>query len=111
MTPATLLLLLGLRHYAYAVWPDHAAAWQILTAFVVIALVWRVCPHGWPRWIAAWWTVEELQVVVCTGWYAYRPWPVAEGDDICSSLIGADLGLLGAAVIAALIWRLTYKPC
>ena len=111
MNPAALLLLLALRHYAYALAPNHAVAWQMLGAAVLIVLVWRVCPPGWPRWIAAWWTVEEAQVIVCAGWYAWRPWPVAEGDDTCSSLVGADLGLIGAAVLALLAVRLsTYKP-
>ena len=111
MNPAALLLLLALRHYAYALAPpNHAVAWQILGAAVFIALVWRVCPAGWPRWIAAWWTVEEVQVIGCAAWYAWRPWEVADGDDTCSSLIGADLGMVGAAVVAALAWRVsTYK--
>lgn len=109
MTPALLLILLATRHYGYALFPDHAAAWNILTAAVLIVLVWRVCPPGWPRLIAAWWTVEEIMVVGCNAWYAWRPWPVAEGDDICSSLVGADLGLVGAVALAVLAWMLSVK--
>jgi hypothetical protein len=111
MNPAALLLLLALRHYAYPLAPtNHAVAWQILGAAVFIVLVWRVCPPGWPRLIAAWWTVEEALVIGCAGWYAWRPWPVEPDEDVCSSLVGADLGMVGAAVLALLSLRLsTYK--
>ena len=113
---AGLLMLLGVRHYGYALASpaDRAVIWNICGSLVMLALVWgpvvamrqaKVLPAMVGRLVlavAAWWTAEEIMVAGCDAMYLYDPWPVPDGADMCSSLTGADIGLMGSAVLAAL---------
>ena len=112
MTRAILLLALGvMRHYAYGVFPGalHAQVWNILGAVVMLALLWcLVAGQSWPVIaVAGWWTFEEAQVVICSTAYIIRPWEVPEGVDQCSALVGLDIGAIGIAVVAALLFKLS----
>lgn len=100
------LLLTGvLRHYAWELFPSALAydAWQATAAAVVLGLVVVVT---WGRWspavaiVVAWWAIEESLVFGCSVGQMVRPWPVAEGVEQCSALVGVKLGALGLFVVA-----------
>lgn len=108
---AATLAALAVRHYGYYLAPPELRGhvYNLLTAallFVAVALV-AVRVGGWLVWPAGWWLAEEMMIVGCTGWYLIAPWP--QTGDQCSSLVGADLALVGAAVVAALALKLTAR--
>lgn len=53
----------------------------------------------------AWWMAEEVMVIGCNAAFIVKPWVVPKGQDMCSSLLGLNLGLFGALVLAALAMR------
>lgn len=59
--------------------------------------------------LVAWWSFEELQVIICSAWYLVDPWPVPEGGAICSAKAGIDLGAFGILAVALLAWMSTCK--
>lgn len=106
MNGLCLLILLTIRHYGYAaVGGDPAIVWNMLGAAVTIVLVWEVSKPGWARYVALWWTAEELMTIGCNGWYLAFPWPIPAGQDMCSSLIQYDLGKVGTVVVTLLALR------
>ena len=102
---AALLLAVGaLRHYGWGMFPPEFAgmASKALGAVAILYLLWRLySPAWWP--LFAWWAWEEMQVVVCSAWYAVEPWTVAPGQAICSAKLGIDLGAFGIVAVAFLL--------
>lgn len=93
------------RHYLYDAWPPElrGLASKALGALSILTLVWLVISLT-PRWpaltgIALWWSVEEVQVALCSFAYMVRPWPVAVGQSICSARLDLDLGAIGIVVV------------
>ena len=109
------LLALGVTlHYGWAlVPPEHAAqVWNICGAVaraaLLIAVVRRIAhPVVWT--VATWWLAEEAMVAGCSAWFIVRPWPVVPGQAQCSSLLGLDIGTLGALVIMISVLYATAK--
>jgi hypothetical protein len=99
------------RHYGYYLAPPELRGhvYNLLTsAMLLIAVAWLAFQlRGWFVIPAAWWVAEEGMVVGCTSIYLVRPWPL--GGDQCSSLVGFDLSLIGAAVISAIALWLADK--
>lgn len=52
---------------------------------------------------------EELQVVVCGSWWLWRPWPVKQGDELCSSGLGIPLGSIGLVLLGMVAGELYSK--
>lgn len=113
-----LFMVCWIVHYGY----DHAShelrwhAWNMGGAFgrlLLLALVLIAWPGPATFAAAAWWAAEEVQVVGCGVAYALKPWPVAPGEDLCSSWVGvpplALVGLLVAAAGAFRFYRLTRQ--
>ena len=111
LSRADLLLLLAVgasRHYGWALGSDATAglASKALGAAAILyllAVVWEQTRAG--AAILLWWAWEELQVLTCTAWYMADPWPVAQGQAICSAKAGFDLGAVGILIIALLAMR------
>ena len=114
MPPWALLALLAVRHGGYLPFPpdQRAWVWNICGALVTLALLVSVLWHrrGAVLLIGAWWAAEEAMVAGCGTWYLLHPWPIAPGSDICSSLIGTDLGKVSALALAILAFAVRRQP-
>lgn len=69
----------------------------------LLAVVWEHTRAG--AAIFLWWAWEELQVLTCTAWFMVEPWPVAQGQAICSAKLGFDLGAVGILILALVLMR------
>lgn len=112
-----LLLVMGARHYLYDAWPPElrGLASKALGAIALLSLVWLVVslvPRSTPvTLVALWWSIEEVQVALCSFAFMVRPWPVAVGQSICSARLDLDLGAVGIVVIfwlALYVYRSLY---
>lgn len=106
-----MLLVMAARHYLYDLWPPElrGLASKALGALSLLTLVWLVHSLA-PRSsvltaIALWWSVEEVQVALCSFAYMVKPWPVPVGQSICSARLDLDLGAIGIVVI---FWLALY---
>lgn len=102
---AVLLVAMAGRHYLYDAWPPElrGLASKALGALALLILVWVVHSLA-PRSsaltaIALWWSVEEVQVALCSFAFMARPWPVQVGQSICSARLDLDLGAIGIVVV------------
>lgn len=109
---AVLLLLIGAaRHYGWGLVPTPMAglASKGLGGVAILALLWIVWRLSdgtrLVQLVVAWWVWEELQVVLCTVWFAIDPWRVLPGQPICSAKVGIDLGAFGILCVAWLLQR------
>jgi hypothetical protein len=112
---AVAMLALGfLRHYGWAVFAieDRGMASKGLGAVALLGMVWiayALCRSRLVLIVAAVWSVELLQTVICTAsWIFVAPWDVPEGVPICSAAVGADIGaftIVGFALVAYYIAR------
>lgn len=100
-----LLLVMACRHYLYDLWPAElrGLASKALGAIALLSLVW-LCVALAPRShlitaVALWWSIEEVQVALCSFAYMVKPWPVAPGQSICSARLDLDLGAIGIVVV------------
>ena len=100
-----LLLVMAARHYLYDLWPPElrGLASKALGALALLSLVWVVVALA-PRSttvtaVALWWSVEEVQVALCSFAYMLRPWVVPTGQSICSARLDLDLGAIGIVVV------------
>ncbi len=107
------LLLIGVsRHYGWDFFPAElkGMASKGLGGVAVLSLLWLLV---WSQKdaalipLAGWWSFEELQVIICSGWYMLDPWPVREGQAICSAKADIDLGAFGILAVAFLVWLST----
>lgn len=112
-----LLLVMGARHYLYDAWPPElrGLASKALGALALLSMVWLVvslAPRSTPvTLVALWWSIEEVQVALCSFAYMVRPWPVPVGHSICSARLDLDLGAVGIVVIfwlALYVYRSLY---
>lgn len=112
-----LLLVMGARHYLYDAWPPElrGLASKALGALALLSMVWLVvslAPRSTPvTLVALWWSIEEVQVALCSFAYMVRPWPVPVGHSICSARLDLDLGAVGIVVIfwlAIYVYRILY---
>ena len=105
-----LLLLLGVqRHYLWEISTQQSIVWNICGSIAILVLLWIVTAKFWSKtafFIALWWSLEELQTVVCSTVYLFRPWTIKEGEAMCSSLLGFDLSSIGIACVVFLLWTM-----
>ena len=111
MNALTLLAGGAVLHLGYAVVPIAAQplAWNALGAAARLALVlWVVYPVAAPGMAAvvAWIAAEELQVIVCNVAFAVHPWTIQPGQEMCSSLVGADMAKFAALAVIGLLAHL-----
>lgn len=105
-----LALLTGgaVLHLGYSVMPVDAQplAWNALGAAarlaLVLVLVYPIQAQIMGA-VVAWLAAEELQVIVCNTAFMVQPWPIKPGQEMCSSLIGTDMGKYSAVVVAGLL--------
>jgi hypothetical protein len=103
-----MLLIGATRHYGWALVPAELAgvASKGLGATAILALMWLVYHFaGGGRLllaVLAWWSFEELQVVLCTAAWAIEPWHVPEGQAMCSARAGFDIGAITVIIVAGL---------
>ena len=117
MNPLALLTGGAVLHLGYAVAPVGARpmVWNALGALarlaLVLALVYPVTAPGMAA-VVAWLAAEELQVVICNVAFAVRPWHIHPGQEMCSSLVGTDLGKYSAIVVVGLLaWLYPTNVC
>lgn len=102
---AVLLVALFVRHYAYDLWPpeQRGLAAKAMGALALVTLVWLAVLHVQRSLaiyaVALWFSVEEVQVTLCSFLYMRKPWPVQPGQSICSARLDLDLGALGIVVV------------
>jgi hypothetical protein len=73
----------------------------------MLILLWITALRYWSKpvfFISLWWSLEELQTIVCTSIFLIRPWPIKPGEAMCSSLLGFDLSSIGIACVVFLLW-------
>lgn len=101
------LLLLGAqRHYAWELSTQQALVWNVCGSVTILLLLWIVVWKHWTKlnlFVAGWWSLEELQTITCSTLFMWRPWPVPQGEAMCSSLIGFNLSSLGILCVALLL--------
>lgn len=100
---SALLLVGAVRHYGWALVPAEMAgvASKGLGAAAILALLLMLRPRGLAAAVAAWFAVEELQVLLCSALWMRQPWPVNEGQAMCSAFVGFDIGAVSLAIVAA----------
>lgn len=108
---ACLLAVLVLRHYGWDAAPEHLAGVAskglgALEALALLALVAYAFRHPAVWAVVAYGAWEHGQTAICTAAYMVDPWPVAPGEPMCSAAIGFELGSIGIAVAAALLFWL-----
>lgn len=111
---SALLLLVGAcRHYGWELASEDLAgvASKGLGAAAILCLIW-LCYHlaGGGKLVlavAAWWSFEELQVVLCTAAWAIEPWHVPKGKAMCSAKAGFDIGAITVIIVSALAVAVT----
>ena len=69
----------------------------------------RVAPDAPLAGVLLWWAWEELQVILCSAWFIFDPWPIDPGQAMCSAKLGFDLGALGVLIVAVLALRLNLS--
>jgi hypothetical protein len=106
---AGVMLLIGAaRHYGWDLVPANLAgvASKGMGAAAILALMWiAYYLAGGGRLllaVLAWWSFEELQVVLCAAAWAVEPWHVPEGAAMCSARAGFDIGALTVIIVAGL---------
>lgn len=104
-----LLLTLFLRHYAWRWVPaEHAGdTSKALGAVAALALLWLLsrelaATDRLARWALVLYAVHEASVMLCSTWFIFAPWPILQGQAMCSARIGFDLGALGLLLVAVL---------
>ena len=105
------LLLIGawVTFYAYEFAPAESKAevWNLggaigrMLLLVLVVLAHRSAPV---TAAALWWAVEDLQVIGCGAWWMVAPWPMEDGENQCSALVGVPLSLAGLSLGAVLAW-------
>lgn len=108
-----LLALGSTLFYGWALVPaEHQAqVWNICGATARVALlcfVLRYVPSWWVLAVGLWWTAEEMMVIGCSVAYIVKPWEIPDGQAQCSSLLGADIGKAGIAIVSGLALLLTF---
>ena len=111
---AALLLIGAWRHFGWALFdvPVRALVSKASGAAAIACLlliVWRIAGTRWMAPILLWWAWEELQVVLCSTWFIFDPWPVPAGQAMCSARVGFDIGAAGVLIVAVLAFRLTLQ--
>ncbi len=110
-----LLLLGAARHYGWELFPQELKGMASkglggITVLVLLWAFWWQCKESLLLPLFAWWSFEELQVIVCSGWYMLDPWPVLDGQAICSAKAGVDLGAFGILAVSLLVVLSTCQP-
>jgi len=107
VNPLGLLSLAVAKFYGWTIVPPQYAAdvWNILGGVATICLLVALTrkERGLTLAVVGWWGAEELLQIGCSAWYMVKPWPVALGAAQCSSLLGYDLGKIGAAWAALML--------
>ena len=102
---AVLLVVMAARHYLYDLWPPElrGLASKALGALAILSMIWLavwLAPRSLPvTLVALWWSIEEVQVALCSFAYMLKPWPVATGQSICSARLDLDLGAVGIVIV------------
>ena len=107
-----LLVIMALRHYGWRWVPvEHAGlASKALGSVAALVLLWLLSGYRRPgdeiaRWALILYAVHEASAVLCATWFIFSPWPILQGQAMCSAKIGFDLGALGLLVVAVLASR------
>ena len=104
-----LLAVMALRHYAWRWVPaEHAGdTSKALGSVAALALLWLLSGYRSPEDKLAFWAlllyaVHEASAALCATWFIFAPWPILQGQAMCSAKIGFDLGALGLLLVAVL---------
>lgn len=104
---ALFLVLIWVRHYAWAQFPAEMQgdAWKIGSALAILtlmAIVWRGHKSALLIPFILLLAFEEIQVILCSAWWILEPWTVLPGYSKCHSGTGFDLGAIGILAMAVL---------
>jgi hypothetical protein len=81
-----------------------ATAALVMLALIASAwrdrLVWAACGYG---------AVEYGQTAVCAAAYMHTPWPIQQGQPMCSAWAGADVAFFGLTVAAIVTYCLAWS--
>ena len=104
-----LLAAMALRHYAWRWVPaEHAGlVSKALGSVAALALLWLLSGYRRPAdklafWALVLYAIHEASAALCATWFIFDPWPILQGQALCSAKIGFDLGALGLLLVAAL---------
>ena len=107
-----LLVIMALRHYGWRWVPvEHAGlASKALGSVAALVLLWLLSGYRRPgdeiaRWALILYASHEASAVLCATWFIFSPWPILQGQAMCSARIGFDLGALGLLLVAVLASR------
>lgn len=115
LVAAVVLAAVLTRHYGWGfVSPESAGvvskmmgAIASIVFLALIAAAWKrsrivmlACAYG------AW---EYGQTALCSAAYLVKPWPVAEGQAMCSAWVGWDVGFVGLLFAAYVAHEASYQ--
>lgn len=106
---AAVLLLGALRHYGWDLFPYgmKALAAKGLSGVATLGLL-ALVVYAWRSrmvlLVATWLAWEELQVVLCSFWFMFDPWPIKPEEPMCSARAGFDIGAIGIMFVALLAY-------
>lgn len=106
---ALVLLIVGcIAAYVWQVAPDETIAliWNASGALYrvfLLALIAALCRSRPVTLVVLLLAVFDLMVAGCSALYILDPWPIAPGDERCSTRFNFPLGLMGAVIALALV--------
>lgn len=106
MTEPTQPPIIGLIAVAVAILGPMAGPYAVIV-LSALALLWLLSGYRRPADKLAFWALllyafHEASVVLCATWFIFAPWPILQGQAMCSAKIGFDLGALGLLLVAVL---------
>lgn len=114
--PVIMLMVGASRHFLWHLMPMEwrGSASKALGGAALLALIWIIyllsTRARWLLPVLLWWSVEELQVVLCSVAYIVEPWVVPVGKSICSARLDLDIGAVTIVAVAALLVCVQCKP-
>ena len=107
-----LLGVMFLRHYGWT-WASAAHRGEVSKALGAMAALALLCvisrqlgaEDKLARWALILYAWHETSVALCATWFIFSPWPILQGQAMCSAKIGFDLGALGLLLVAVLASR------
>jgi hypothetical protein len=106
------LAVVACRNYAWG-WFEPAQRGIVskglgaATILYLLILLYRAQPSKALGLVVAYGAFEELQTIICSAAYFFKPWEVPQGQSICSARLDFDLGAIGVMFLALTL----HKVC
>lgn len=112
---AEVLLAIAAREHLWALAPaehrgDVSKLLGACLVLVLLSVVYRLSqPSRLLLAVLAVGVWYQLQTVLCVSAFIADPWPIPDGQGMCSARVDFDLGALGLLAVAWIAWRISVK--